>query len=219
LSVPQPIAIAGAGGFGREVLDLLDRDRFTPVGFIAPGAPDGVELPLPILGDDGLIPSLAARGIATCLCVAIGHPRRREAVFEIAKACGLALPPLVHRSAVIFATTSIGAGAIIFPQVVVTANCRIGEGVLINSGASLGHDADVGDYSNIGPGARLAGHLTLGRRVVVGIGACFRENVRLGDDAIIGAGSVVLRDVEAGATVFGVPAKARIVTDAATTPR
>jgi serine acetyltransferase len=47
----------------------------------------------------------------------------------------------------------------------------------------------------------------VGNRVVIGANAVVLGNITIGDDAKIGAGAVVVKDVPAGATVVGVPAK------------
>jgi maltose O-acetyltransferase len=43
--------------------------------------------------------------------------------------------------------------------------------------------------------------------VFIGMGALILPGVTIGDNAIIGAGAVVTKDVSAGVTVKGVPAK------------
>ena len=49
--------------------------------------------------------------------------------------------------------------------------------------------------------------VTIGANVWNGAGALILPGVTIGDDALVGAGSVVTRDVPAGATVFGNPAR------------
>jgi maltose O-acetyltransferase len=51
--------------------------------------------------------------------------------------------------------------------------------------------------------------IRIGRNVWIGGGAILLPGVTVGDDAVIGAGSVVTRDVPAGATVIGNPARVR----------
>ena len=51
--------------------------------------------------------------------------------------------------------------------------------------------------------------IRIGRNVWIGGGAIILPGVTIGDDALIGAGSVVTRDVPAGATVVGNPARPR----------
>jgi maltose O-acetyltransferase len=49
----------------------------------------------------------------------------------------------------------------------------------------------------------------IGRNAWIGGGAIILPGVTIGDDALVGAGSVVTRDVPAGATVFGNPARVK----------
>lgn len=85
----------------------------------------------------------------------------------------------------------------------------------------------IGDRTQIGPGTQIlaADHprdpasresgLEFGRPVHIGCnvwiggGAIILPGVTIGDGALIGAGSVVTRDVPAGATAFGNPARVR----------
>ena len=53
----------------------------------------------------------------------------------------------------------------------------------------------------------IARPIVLGQEVWIGRGAVVLNGVTIGDHATIGANAVVTRDVAAGATVGGVPAK------------
>lgn len=53
----------------------------------------------------------------------------------------------------------------------------------------------------------LAKPVRIGENVWIGSAAIILPGVSIGDDAIVGAGSVVTRDVPAGATVMGSPAR------------
>ncbi|MNN96997.1 Maltose O-acetyltransferase [compost metagenome] len=57
-------------------------------------------------------------------------------------------------------------------------------------------------------GLESARPIRIGRNVWIGGGAIVLPGVTIGDDAVVGAGSVVTRDVPAGATVVGNPARA-----------
>ena len=69
------------------------------------------------------------------------------------------------------------------------------------------HDGDEGITRSLGEGLEFGRPITIGRDVWIGGGALILPRVGVGDGAIIGAGSVVTRDVPAGVTVAGNPAR------------
>jgi serine O-acetyltransferase len=93
----------------------------------------------------------------------------------------------------------------------------IGRRVFIDHGMGvvIGETAEVGDDCTLYHGVTLGGvkwdrvkrHPTLGRRVVVGAGAKILGPILVGDGAKIGSNAVVVRDVPAGATAVGIPAR------------
>jgi serine O-acetyltransferase len=96
-------------------------------------------------------------------------------------------------------------------------SAKIGRRVVIEhqGGIVIHGSAVIGDDCVIRQGVTLGNrHLhepydapVLGNRVNVGAGAKLLGRVHIGDDASIGANSVVLRDVPAGGTAVGVPAR------------
>lgn len=108
-------------------------------------------------------------------------------------------------------------------------NVAVGDGVFLNFGCVILDvvRVEIGATTQIGPGVQIltADHprdpeqrrqmlelgrpVTIGANVWIGGGAIILPGVTIGDDAIIGAGSVVTRDVPAGATVVGNPARMR----------
>jgi len=124
---------------------------------------------------------------------------------------------------------AVGSGAAIRAPVYVDYGCHItiGRDVFLNYGCVLLDvcDITIGDGTQIGPmvqiltadhprdpASRAAGlecgrPITIGRNCWIGGGALILPGVTVGDDAIIGAGAVVTRDVAAGTTVAGNPAR------------
>ena len=96
-------------------------------------------------------------------------------------------------------------------------SARVGHRVVIeHQGAIVIHgNSVIGDDCILRQGVTLGNrHLTapfdapiLGRHVNVGAGAKILGRVHIGDHACIGANAVVLKDVPAGGTAVGIPAK------------
>lgn len=84
-----------------------------------------------------------------------------------------------------------GSGVVIGETAIIGNNCRIYHGVTLGG-------------VNLDPGKR---HPTLEDGVLVGAGAQILGGITLGRECRVGANSVVTKDVPAGVTVAGIPAK------------
>lgn len=125
----------------------------------------------------------------------------------------------------------VGDGAVIRPPF----HCDFGFNIRLGANAFLNYSCvildvcavSIGDGAQIGPAVQIysADHprdpqerrdglefgrpVVIGRNTWIGGGAIILPGITIGDDAVVGAGSVVTRDVPAGATVMGNPARRR----------
>jgi maltose O-acetyltransferase len=125
----------------------------------------------------------------------------------------------------------VGEGAVIRPPFFCDYgfNIRLGRDAFLNFDCVILDvcEVEIGDGAQIGPAVQIyaADHprdpaerraglefgrpVRVGRNVWIGGGAIILPGVTIGDDAIVAAGAVVTRDVAAGSTVMGNPARAK----------
>lgn len=141
----------------------------------------------------------------------VGMRRARIAKSAVVSSLAVVGEPAESRDRLSRFDAVVGDGATLREFVRVHAGVeretRIGRRTLLMSGAHCGHDARLGEDCEVAPNAVIGGHCEVGDRVRIGMNATLLPFVTVGDDARIGAGAVVTRDVPAGETWVGNPAK------------
>ena len=141
--------------------------------------------------------------------VAVGGARGRDRteLMDLLRMRGLKLLTVIHRTAFVAADAQIGEGCQVMAQAAVCTHVQLGSGVIVNTAATVDHDCFIGKGAHIAPGAHLAGEVVVGERAFIGVGAIVLPHLLIGEDAIVGAGAVVTKNVQAGVTVVGNPAR------------
>jgi sugar O-acyltransferase (sialic acid O-acetyltransferase NeuD family) len=199
------IYVAGTRTFAAEVIDYAIDAGLEVIGLLEPREREKVsttvhERPVSWL-DDG--PTTQDRVVV----VGTGENDRRGTV-ERLQSAGWEVSALVHPSAHVAPSTTIGSGSLIAPGVVIGARSRVGDHVVVGRGSLIGHHTELGPFATLGPGANVAGNVRMGEDVFVGMGAVVRDHVEIGASAVIAMGAVVVRDVAEGTQVRGLPATA-----------
>jgi sugar O-acyltransferase (sialic acid O-acetyltransferase NeuD family) len=206
--IVHPLVIIGAGGFGREVLDVVDainalRPSYEFLGFLDDGAVRAdllARLAAPHLGASERLTELDAMYV-----VGIGSGVVRRKL--VASAPPARAANLIHPTSTIGRDARVGVGIIIAAGARVTSNVELGNHVNLHVNCTVGHDSVVMSYSSVFPGATVGGNVTIGEAATIGTGANVLPGVTIGAGAFVGAGAVVTKDVEPGVTVVGAPAR------------
>jgi len=208
----QPVAIIGAGGFAREVLDIFDavnqdKPQYEVLGYIVDpqfGSPGTVINGLPILGG---FEWLSARAESVYVICGVGPSHHRFRLVKRAEVLGCRFATIVHPTAVLTRWIQIGQGVVIAAGCILTNQIKLGNHVQVNLDCTIGHDATLGNFVTLAPGVHVSGNVTIEEGAYVGTGANIIEKLKIGRWSIVGAGSVIVKDVPPNTTVVGVPAK------------
>lgn len=208
MTQPAEVLIYGAGGHGKVVADILERQpEYRLAGFLDdnPGLWGEEIFGYKVLGGlDTLRDIDPARYL---IVAAVGDNRGRRELVARLDAFGCRYARAIHPSAQIARDVSIGPGSMIVARAVINPSSRIGSHVIVNTGAIIEHDCTIGDFVHVSPASAMAGNVNIGEASHIGMGCSVLPGINIGADCIIGAGSVVNRDIEGGITAVGVPAR------------
>ncbi|MFH1654789.1 MAG: acetyltransferase [Pseudomonadota bacterium] len=206
------IAIYGAGGFGREVAQLLMQineagSKWDFIGYFDDNRKKGEMVNgHPIIGN---IEDLNSWSDNLYLVFALGIPTNKINVLNNIKNSKIKYPVLIHPSAIVGTRefVEIGEGSIVCAGNILTTNITIGKHVIINLSCTIGHDVIINDYSSLMPTCNISGKVVIGEMSFIGTGTKIINNINIGEHVIIGAGAVVTSDIPNRVTAVGVPAK------------
>ncbi|MFC6079699.1 acetyltransferase [Sphaerisporangium aureirubrum] len=209
----EPLLIVGAGGFARETAQLVHAiNEVSPAWDLLghldddPAKHGGKVDGVPVLAGTDAVRSFGDARIVVCT----GSPRDYASRARIVRRLGL--PPdryatLVHPSACVSRTSSIGPGSVVLAQAVLTAAVTLGAHVSVMPHVTLTHDDEVGDFATLAAGVRLAGGVRVEPGAYLGSGALVRETRVIGYYSLVGMGAVVTRDIPPEQVWAGVPAR------------
>lgn len=211
------IVIVGAGGFGREVYHwaraLLVSPNYRFKGFIDDN-PDLNEIPeisSQILGAIRSGEDQYEIRSTDRFIYAIGNIDNKKTIITELQNRGAKFLTLVHPTAVVADTATIGEGVVICPFALVSDQAIISDFVMINFYASCAHDTQVGKYTILSPYATLNGYVELEDEVFLGTHSTVVASRKIGYRTKISANSVAMTNVPPRSIVVGVPGKYKTI--------
>lgn len=205
----KPVIIIGAGGHAKVLADCLRLQRIPVLGALDKSfSTEREPSSLPILGDDSAIDAYPCDSVELVNGLgSVGDTSLRKKIFDRFKQHGYAFRPVIHPSAIIARDCVLEEGVQVMAGAVINTGAKIAANSIINTGAIIDHECDIGRHVHIAPGVTLSGGVRVADGVHIGTGATVIQGIHIGAGALVGAGAVVIKNVDTGAKVVGVPAK------------
>ncbi|MDR3281012.1 MAG: acetyltransferase [Synergistaceae bacterium] len=209
----ENIIIYGAGGLGREILQMaritLGREGARILGYVDDGVEPGAVLnDYEVLGGMGYLEQFTE---PVSVILGFSAQKAKEKIFShLRKNPNISFPNIIHPNASVSEYASLGKGIVVASACIISLDAVIGDCVFLNCGAMVGHDTTIGACTSVMPLAAISGNVTIGERCLIGVQSAIRQGVNIGSDCTVGMGSIVFNDVANEATVLGNPAR-RIV--------
>ena len=205
----KKLIVYGAGEFGSLIANVLS--YHDDLQIVAYGDDDPQKSAdhidgTPVFGQEDLLDFAKQNNIKLAI-TAIGNNNVRAEKFNLLKNKGFQMISIIHPQALIDTKVSYGENVIIEMGTAIHTHSTIGNNVFLGGEALIGHHNTIGNHVLVGGNVSFGGSVIVEDYVSLGVGASIKPGIRLGEGAVVGVGAAVIKDVEPGATVVGVPAK------------
>ncbi|NBH82401.1 acetyltransferase [bacterium C-53] len=200
------LGIYGSGGAGKEVKEIVDElHHWDEIVFIDDMVPADTFKDVKRMPFEQFQNEFNAETAE--VVIALGEPKNKIILYNRIKAAGFGLANVIHRTAWVSPTATIGKGVILRAGVVVSADAYIGDNVTILECSHIGHDVIVNDHCQIAGFVIIGGHSEVGEGTYIGLSVPVKEGIKIGRCAVVGMGSVVSRDIPDDVIALGNPAR------------
>ena len=213
----KQIAVFGAGGFGKEVVCVINeinkkKPTWEFIGFFDDGLKIGTQVSHfgKVLGQTKDLNSWEDK---LSIVFAIGNSIAIKNIVNSLNNKLLDFPNLIHPE-VFFAdkiSLKMGKGNVLVRGCSFSVDVKVGDFNQFNSLSSLAHDVEVGSFNVFMPLTRVSGGVTIGDFNTFGIGTIILQGIKIGDRVKVAPSSVLMRKTKDDCFYMGNPAKKTIL--------
>lgn len=202
----RKVVIIGAGGHGKVIADIIEKNGDIVYGFLDDLKPEGtiVISNYKIIGEIEKCIKLQNEIKDIYFIIAIGDNYIRKNIYEKYK---LNYYTAIHPRAIIGIDVNIGEGTVVMANSCINSNTKIGKNCIINTGAIVEHDNKICNYVHLSPNTTLCGNVNIGNYTHIGAGAIIKNNISICENCIIGAGATVVKNIYEEGIYIGIPAR------------
>ena len=202
------LGIWGAGGLGREILELAKiinnrTKRWDDFVFIVDSVTIEEVNDVQVLGYEDVKKKYTNLEVV----MGIGEPLVREKKFRLLENDGISIATLIHPDVYIPDTTIIGKGVVIQYGCFISCNVIIRDYVYIQPQCNIGHDDVLAEGCMIAGFCNLAGNVSVDEYTYLGLNVAIKEGISVGRYSIVGMGSIVHKDIPDEMIAMGNPAR------------
>ena len=211
------LGIYGAGGFGREIVNIANQSLVKKIGknisskvYFIESSPKMKEINGYTLISEEEFISIKCKNKYFNIAIADSKVREQIAIRLLQK--NIEPISIYSPSAEVSKNVDISIGSIICSFSSLTSNTKIGRFFHANLYSCIAHDCVIGDFVTFAPGVLCLGNVHINNHAYIGAGAILKQGLTgkplvIGEGAIIGMGAVVTKDVAPFTTVVGIPAR------------
>lgn len=199
------VAIIGSGKWANQLKNYIEATNYLSfVGYIDNNTQDE-----DVICNDDNAPFLFGK-IYDALFMGIGYARfdLREKLFIYYKSKAIPFATIIHPTAIIHDSATIGDGCLVGPNSVIEMDAHIEDNVVIHSSVYIAHEVHVDQHCYITARASIAGEVKIGKSCFIGFNCAIRDGISIANNTVVGCSANVVKDiVESGHVYIGNPAK------------
>lgn len=206
------LVIYGAGGLGREILDLSRKinkklKRWSDILFVDDNKKQNVINDAKVYTFEEILFDINI-DIRYCeFVIATGEPEIRYRLYKKLLDEDFYLTNIISPNAEISEYADLGKGNIIFDGCIIGPNVCMGDNNVIYAGGFLGHDCNMGNNCVLCPNVKIGGDTFIDNNVFLGIGSSVRNALKIKEYAVIGMGAVIISNIEKDWIMAGNPGR------------